>query len=581
MKQFFKILFASLCALVLFFLILLVSFMGIIAGSAKSDKTEVKKNSVLLLDLNEVIMEQGSKNSFGPLNGEPSSTLGLNEVLQSVEAASKDEKIKGIYIKLGGSVNGWASLKEIRSALSKFKESKKFIYAYGDVSDQKSYYVGSVANKVFINPKGMLEFVGLSINGMFFKGALDKLDIKTEAFHCGKFKGAYEPYALEKFSEPNRFQLSEMLKDLYSDFLQAVSEKSGKDTLTLANLAREGKIRFPADAKSFGLIDDMLFVDSVENMIRSQIGLKSDDKITFITPDEYAGSIEIKETKEKIAVLYAEGTIYDGEGDEDIHTKDITRSIRAIAKDKDIKALVLRINSPGGSALASENIYHELMQLRKKKPIIISMGNYAASGGYYMACAGDSIFAETNTITGSIGVVGVLFNFSDMMKNKLGVTTDQVKTGPYADFPNMTRPMTDGERGWIQNYLDSTYMVFKTRVADARNMPKDSVENIAQGHVYSGYQAKKLNLIDEFGNLQRALKSAASLAKLSNYSVVEYPEKRDKFQEFLDSFSGKKKEEAAVRRILGDDYVMYNEIRKIRSQKNQIQMILPYQIEIR
>jgi protease-4 len=231
--------------------------------------------------------------------------------------------------------------------------------------------------------------------------------------------------------------------------------------------------------------------------------------------------------------------------------------------------------------LASENIYHELMNLKRKKPIVVSMGNYAASGGYYMACAGDSVFAETNTITGSIGVVGVMFNITNMMKNKLGVTTDQVKTGPFADFPNMTRPMTDGERQWIQNYLDSTYVLFKSRVAEARKLPMDTVENLAQGHVYSGTVAKKLKLVDDIGDIQRALRSAAKLAKMDEYALVDYPEKIDPIEEFISSFSGKKREEAAVRRLLGDEYIIYQQIQKIRSRQNQIQTIMPFVIEIR
>lgn len=582
MKQFFKILFACLSALVLFSLLIFISFLGAVAGSAKSDKAEVKKNSVLMIDLNESMSEQGSENSFGTFPGDPTSAvMGLKDVLRSLEAAKKDDKIQGVFIKLGASMNGWASLKAVREALKSFKTSKKFVYAFGDIADQKTYYVATAADKIFLNPKGMMEFVGLSINGMFFKGALDKLDIQTEAFHCGKFKGAYEPYALEKFSEPNRYQLGEMLKDLYADFLMGVAEKSGKDTATLSALAYNGVIRFPSDAVKNQLIDGVLFSDSVENMIKSKLGLKEADKISWVTPDDYATSIPEKKSDKKIAILYADGTIYDGEGNEDIYSKTLTKTIRKIAKDDDIKAVVLRINSPGGSALASENIYHELMNLKRKKPIVVSMGNYAASGGYYMACAGDSVFAETNTITGSIGVVGVMFNITNMMKNKLGVTTDQVKTGPFADFPNMTRPMTDGERQWIQNYLDSTYVLFKSRVAEARKLPMDTVENLAQGHVYSGTVAKKLKLVDDIGDIQRALRSAAKLAKMDEYALVDYPEKIDPIEEFISSFSGKKREEAAVRRLLGDEYIIYQQIQKIRSRQNQIQTIMPFVIEIR
>ncbi len=581
MKQFFKILFATLCALVIFSILIFITFVGAIAGSASSEQTAVMKNSILTLDLTEAILEQGMEDPLGMLSNKPTSVTGLNDILNSIKAAKADDKIKGIYIKTGGCPIGWASLQEIRTALEDFKKSDKFIVAYGEVSDQKSYYISSVSNQLYLNPAGGIEFNGLSLTSMFYKGTLDKLDVKTEAFHCGKFKGAYEPYKLEKFSDPNRYQLSVLLGDLYAEFLRAVSQKTGTDTATLAAMANNGTIKFPKDALANKFIDGTIYADSVESILRTKLALKEKDKLHFISPSDYAGSItEKSNSKNKIAILYAEGAIYDGEGTEDIHSKDFTKTIRKIAKDDNIKAVVLRVNSPGGSALASEIIYHELMQLRKKKPIIVSMGNYAASGGYYISCAADSIFADHNTLTGSIGVVGVMFNIGDMMKNKLGVTTDAVKTGQFSDFPNMTRPMTDLERNWIQSYLDSTYILFKSRVANARNLSMDQVEELAQGHVYSGKLGKELKLVDELGNINRALSSAASKANLKEYEIVEYPKPIDKIEEIISSISGKKREEASIKKLLGDDYIVYQEIQKIKSQKNQIQALMP-SIEIK
>ena len=582
MKQFFKIVFACLTAMVLAGMLFFLMFIGALIGSAgKAEKNEVSKNSVLVLDMTDVMKEQGSEDPFAVLNGGDEVVTGLNDVLRSIKAAKTDDRIKGIYLRTGVSVNGWATLQEIRAALKDFKSGGKFIVCYGEISDQKSYYLASVSDEVYLNPHGGMEFNGLSITGMFFKGAIDKLDIKTEAFHCGKYKGAYEPYALEKYSDPNRYQLSVLLGDLYGEFLQAVAEKTGKDTASLARIAAEGVVKFPKDALAGGMIDGMLYADSVEALLRGKLGLKEKDKISMVSPSEYASALEDKEdSKNKIAVLYAEGAIYDGSGDDEIYSKDISRLIRKIAKDEDIKAVVLRVNSPGGSALTSEIIYHELQQLRKKKPIVVSMGNYAASGGYYIACAADSIIADPNTLTGSIGVVGVMFNIGDMMKNKLGVTTDVVKTGPYADFPNMTRPMTELERNWIQGYLDTTYTLFKSRVAQARRMSMEQVEELAQGHVYSGKLAKELKLVDELGPISRAMESAASLAKLKDYSVEEFPKPRDKFTEIISTLSGKKREDAAVRRLLGEDYAVYAELQKIRSQKNSIQALMPW-FEIR
>lgn len=581
MKQFFKILFACLCALILFFLVIFFSFMGVIAGASSKEVAKVEKNSVLLLDMNEPIVEQSSKNSLGALSGKPTSVTGLNDVLASIEAAKTDDRIKGIYIRLGVSPNGWATLQEIKNVIVDFKKTDKFVIAYGEICDQKSYYVASAGSQVYLNPTGGMEFNGLSITGTFFKGTINKLDIKTEAFHCGKYKGAYEPYKLEKFSDPNRYQLSVLLQDLYSEFLQTVSVRTGLDTAALARMANDGVIKFPADALKNKFVDATIYGDSVEHILKTKLSLKEKDKINMVTPADYASTIDGGRAKEQIAILYANGVINDGEGDEDIFSKNFIREIRKIAKDDDIKAVVLRVNSPGGSALASEVIYHELLQLKKKKPIVVSMGNYAASGGYYISCAADSIFADENTLTGSIGVVGVMLNIGDMMKNKLGVTTDVVKTGNYADFPNMRRPMSDAERNWIQSYLDTTYNQFKSRVALARNMSMDQVEELAQGHVYSGKLALELKLIDGFGNVKRALSSVAAKAGLKKYEVVEFPKPIDKLEEMLNSFSGSKKEDAIMKKVLGEEYVVYKEIQKIKSQQNQIQAILPWMLEIR
>mgnify|MGYP002361354565 CR=1 FL=1 len=556
--------------------------MGVIAGASNGEKTDVQKNSVLMIDMNEPIGEQTIKNTLGDLTGESTSILGLNDILASIKAAKTDDKIKGIYVKLGMSQNGWATLQEVKNALIDFKTSKKFVIAYGEICDQKSYYVAAAGDQIYINPVGDIEFNGLSITGTFFKGTIDKLDIKTEAFHCGKYKGAYEPYKLEKFSEPNRYQLSVILSDFYSEFLKTVSLKTGIDTAALAKMANEGVVKFPQDALKNKFIDATIFGDSVESILREKLAIKAKDKINMISADDYAGSIVSKtKSKDKIAILYANGTINDGEGDEDIHSKTFIKEIRKIAKDDDIKGVVLRINSPGGSALASEIIYHELLQLKKSKPIIVSMGNYAASGGYYIACAADSIFADENTLTGSIGVVGVMMNFGDMMKNKLGVTTDVVKTSTYADFPALTRPMTDLERNWIQGYLDTIYTTFKSRVALARNLTMEQVEELAQGHVYSGTLAQKIKLIDGFGNVNRAMASVATTLKLKEYEIEEFPKPIDKFEEILNSVSGKKKEDAILRKVLGEEYVVYKEIQKLRSRQNHIQAIMPWQLEIK
>ena len=570
--------FAGLCALALFTVLIFVFFIGAAIASASGSKPSgLEDNSILMLDLNQPLLEQTQDEPFSAFSGDMSSTLGLNDVLNAVRDAKNNKQIKGIYIRTGVCPMGWASLQEMRAALDAFKQSGKFIVSYGEICDQKSLYISSVSKEHFMNPAGGLEFNGLSITGTFFKSALDKLEVETEAFHCGQYKGAYEPYKLEKYSDPNRYQLQTLLNDMYGQFLQAVSGKTGQDTATLAGWARNGVIKFPTDALQNKLIDGMAYADSIDMMLKKKSGLSEKDKLRMVTADEYAEQVDFStNASNKIAVLYAEGTIYDGEGQQDVYSKTFAKNVRKIAQDDDIKAVVLRVNSPGGSALASEVMYHELMQLKKKKPIIVSMGNYAASGGYYLSCAGDSIVADPNTLTGSIGVVGVMFNIGNMMKNKLGVTTDVVGTGPYADFPNMTRKMTDAERNWIQSYLDTTYTLFKSRVAAARRMSMEQVEALAQGHVYSGTLAKQIGLVDIMGGKDRALQSAASKAKLDKYEVVEYPKPIDKVEQLLMAISGKKREEAAIRRFLGDDFVVYDELRKIRQQDQVIQARMPW-----
>jgi protease-4 len=582
MKQFFKIFFACLLAIVSSFLLVFLFFAIMVAATGSKEEVVVKSNSVLTIDLSDMFPEQTKENSFGFLSGDDQQSTGLNDLLASIQQAKTDDKIKGIYVKMNISPNGWATLHELHQALLDFKTSKKFVLSYGEIADQKSVYISTACDQAYIHPQGGAEYKGLAIVGMFFKGTLDKLDIQTEAFHCGQFKGAHEPYSRTNFSEANKAQLQALLNDLNSELLMALSKKSGKDTATISSLMNAGSVRFPMDAVRQGFMDGVVYSDSIESMMKKRLAIKSDAKINYVGVSDYASSITKKTSGDKIAILYAEGGIADGEGnDEGVYSKDMVKEIRKIAKDKSIKGLVLRVNSPGGSALASDVIYHELEVLHRSIPIIVSMGNYAASGGYYIACASDSLIADKNTLTGSIGVVGVLMNVGDFYKNKLGITTDVIKTSNYADFPNLTRPMTDLERGWIQSYLDTTYNRFKGLVAKNRKMTPEAIEALAQGHVYTGTTALQLKLVDALGTKQRAIESAAKMAKLSNYAVVEYPKPVDQFEELLSNLMGKKREEAALKKMLGDDYVMYKEIQKIKNQQNSIQMIMPWKMDIK
>jgi protease IV len=582
MKQFLKYVFATIVGVFLISVIGILILFGIGASSSKSDKPDLLSNSVLTISTSDAINEQSVEGSFD-LQGATDETLGLHDLKKAIEAAKTDEKVKGIYLKLEPGENAWATLYDLRKSLLDFKTSKKFIIAYGDILDQKSMYLATTADKIYVSPAGAVEWKGIAATGTFFKRALDKLEITPEIFYCGKFKGATEPYRYEKWSEPNKLQISELTNTIYSELLQAVSLKTGRDTNDLKNLANTfigGQARAAAKEK---LIDAAKYESEVLAEIRTKAGIKEMAKINFMSLQNYKDGIsDDKSSANKIAVLFAEGEIVDGEGEQgQVASKPMIKNIRNIAKNKNIKALVLRVNSPGGSALASENMWHELMELRKQKPIIISMGDVAASGGYYIACTGDSIFAQPTTITGSIGVFGMMASFEKFMSNKLGVTTDVVKTAPSADMPNLTRDLTAIEKQVIQGGVDSIYMLFKTRVSNARKIDMAYTDSIAQGRVYMGNKAKQLKLVDAIGGLDRAIASAARVAKLSDYKVVTYPEVKSGFSAMLEKFTGKGSEDALIKKALGDQYITFQKLKNLKSKMDVLQMSMPFALEIK
>jgi len=580
MKQFFKFFLAAFAALILFCLIGFFVVVGIAVGGSNGKKS-VGSQSVLHINTANVYGEQSSENPLAMLQGGEAMITGVHDAIRAIEHAKEDNKIKGIYLKMGVASNGWATLTELREALKDFKKTDKFIYAYGEVSNQKSYYLASVADSIFLNPHGGMEFKGLTIVGNFFKGTLDKLGVKTEAFHCGKFKGAHEPFSRKDFSGPNEFQLKEMLTDIDSLFMIAVSEKTGKSLTELKQIANTLDLKFPADAKRLGFVDGLVYADSVRSLLRNRTGLDEDKEIKFVGIGDYLPTVKKKKGKKKIAVLYANGAIVDGSEGQGVASATFTKSVRKIAKDDDIKGLVLRVNSPGGSALASEIIYRELQIVGKRIPIYVSMGNVAASGGYYLSCAADTIFADANTITGSIGVVGMMFNIGDFMRNKVGVTFDAVKTGEFSDFPNTYRDMTSQERAFIQSYLDSVYVTFKSRVAEARGMSMEEVEQLAQGHVYSGVAAKELKLVDCIGSQKDALSAMSKRLKLEEYGIVEYPSPKDPITELISQATGGDREVAIAKKYLGKDYKLLQELKQLRQQQNKILARMPYIFEIK
>lgn len=595
MKEFFKMFFASMLGIIVASVVLVGLFIGAIVGiatSAVSDKPEdkivVKDNSLLRLDLSESFHEQGEENSFSFMGSGGGSEAGVYEIGNAMEAAAKDEKIKGLYIKLAPSPNSFATLQQIREAVLRFKKSGKFVYAYGESVTQGALYVASAADSIFVNPAGDVELKGLHTELAFFKNTLAKLEVEPQIFYAGKFKSATEPFRADKMSEPNRQQVMAIQSDIWNEFLAAIAGHAKTSDSSIHQLAQTGAIQFPQDALDHKVIDGVRYWDEVETMMKNKLGVKEDKKISFASLNDYAEREEKgdKDKDNRIAVIFAEGQIKDGEAtnDYEITDQDMAKTIRTVRNNDKIKAVVLRINSPGGSARASEIILRELQLLHQKKPIIVSMGDVAASGGYYIACAADSIFAMPTTITGSIGVFSMMFNTEKLMTNKLGITFDQVKNAPYADFPNGTRPMTAEEGAMMQRGVDSIYALFKRRVANGRKMSETDVDSIAQGRVWTGIAAKKNGLVDDLGNLDRAIKSAASMAKVKQYEVRTYPEKVDKFKSFMKMFKDNSSAEEAVGKAvmkeLGKEAKEIMYLKNLQNMNGRSMMLLPFDLKM-
>ncbi|SKC98692.1 protease-4 [Chitinophaga ginsengisegetis] len=578
--RFFKVFLASFLAFIAFTAICFFILLIMIGRAITPEKVTISPNSVLVLETGQSYNEQNVVNPLAKLiNNESAEPPGLYQLVRLIENAASDDNIKGIYLKVNGNPNGFASTEELRNALLRFRKSKKFVYAYGEVMDQNAYYLASAADKVYLNPKGGVDFTGFASQVMFLKGTLDKLEIKPEIFYCGKFKSATEPLRETQMTEANRIQTTQFLGELYGTFLKGIGTARNIDTATLHGYANENLIQEPADALKYKLVDGLKYDDEVVAELKSKTGIKQDEEVSLVTLGKYNSGTDLSSGsgEGRIALIYAEGDIIGGESDRDktIASEDYIREIRKAREDKNIKAIVFRVNSGGGSALASEVIWRELSLAKKVKPIVVSMGDYAASGGYYISCMADSIFAEPNTLTGSIGVFGVMFNMQDFFKNKVGVTFDGVKTAPYADLGSMGRPLTEAEKRFIQNGVDSTYASFKSRVVAGRKLNPAIVDSIAQGHVWSGLQAKELGLVDRIGGINEALACAAKLAKLSEYRLREYPESKISISRLVQTFSGNMRAQM-VKQELGANYEIYQQVKDVQQLHGDIQARMPF-----
>ncbi len=588
MKEFFKYVFATVVGIVLSTVVLGILFIVIIVGIVSSVDSEtttiVKKNSILYLDLDQTITERTPESSLGSIFGSfGDKSIGFNDITKAVKKAETDDNIDAIYLNVSSPNAGMATMLEVRDAIIDFKKSKKPVIAYSEIYGQSAYYLASVANKVYLNPEGALEFKGFSSQLVFFKGALEKLGIEAQIIRVGNYKSAVEPFTNTKMSDYNREQVNAYVSGLYETFLSGIAESRNINKDSLSQMANQYKIQFPKDALAYKMVDGLKYKDEVLDELKKITGRSKKEDINSVGINDYIKNLSLKTdggAKDKVAVIYANGDIVGGEGnDEQIGSERISRAIRKARLDEKVKAIVLRVNSGGGSALASDVIWREMMLSKKVKPVIASFGDVAASGGYYIGCGADSIFVQPNTITGSIGVFGIIPNFENLLTNKLGVTFDGVKTGQYADIMSTNRPMTAAERFIIQKDVNNVYDTFIAKVAAGRNKTKAQVDSVGGGRVWVGTDAVRIGLADRLGNFGDAIKAAAKKAKIKEYRVVEYPEKINPIKALLNEA----KENVSIyyaKKELGENYLLYKQLQKGIANSG-VQTRLAYEIKIK
>ncbi len=584
-KKFWRVVFGSmlgfLLSLIICFFLSLIFMFSMIA-SMMPETPMIKDNSVLKITFPNQIVERAVPNPFEDLDAGPfmsNSTTGLDDILKCIENAAADRKIKGIYLNLTSVIASPATIEEIRNALLQFKESGKFIYAYSDVYSQGAYYLATTADKIALNAQGDLTFKGMASQILFYKGLLEKADVDIQVIRHGEFKSAVEPFILDQMSEANRLQMSTLLSSVWGNMISRIEISRSLSKDSLHAIADHLLCSNAMKAKELGLVDELCYYPDAEKELKNLTGISESDKINFVSLNEYKKTMKDLFVKgDKIAVVYAIGQIIDGKGSSEvIGSETLTREIRKAYEDEQVKAIVLRVNSPGGSALASEVIWNEIEMAKKAgKKVVVSMGDYAASGGYYIACGADAIVAQPSTLTGSIGVFGMLPSFQNLLKNKLGITVDVVKTNEHSDFGSGLRKFDDTEIKYFQMQVEDIYATFIQRVADGRKMNVDSVDKIGEGRVWSGIDAVNLGLVDKLGGIDDAIAEAATLANLTNYSIDHYPKQKSWWMMLLEKDIDS---EAAIKAELGDLYYIYSAYNQIVNGSG-IQARMPFDMII-
>jgi len=583
-KSFFASVLGTLTAFILFFtfVLLIISASASIIGSSSGSGT-LDTGSVLDLNLNKKIVDR--KPNFDELQnilGLDEEVLGLTEILSSIENAQSNSKIEGIRLRADFISAGWAQTRSIRNALNKFKQSGKFIYAYGDVYSQKGYYLSSVSDSVFLNPVGILEFKGLASEVLYYKDFQDEYGIKMEVVRHGKYKSAVEPYLENKMSSANRYQIKSLLDDIWITLKNEIANSRGLEPSQLDNIINEKQINIPQDGLDQKLIDGLIYEDDFNNLIKEKLQIASDIKLKLASVKTVSQSAENynSDIKDRIAVVYANGPIMYGEGTASIIAQGVfVETLEDLAKDDWVKAVVLRVDSPGGVALTSDLIWHAIEKLKKEKPFMVSMGNVAASGGYYIAAGADKIFADPLTITGSIGVFATLPNVSGLIKN-LGIHSESIETHKNALGYSPFHPLTDGYRSQIKKGIEKTYDTFKERVIQGRSLSPEAVEKIAQGRVWSGRQALDVGLVDSLGGLAEAINAAAEAAGILEFNELEYPKFEKNLESMIQGITPSLKIESVWAKWVPEK--IQNQWQQINSQNPllSIQMLVPFQLSI-
>lgn len=592
MKDFFKFTLATVTGIILssivLFIIGIVTVFGIV--SSADTETIVKKNSVMMLDLNGTLMERSQgelEQLLSKLSGEDTNVYGLDDILASIGKAKENDNIKGIYIQATSLSTSYASLQAIRTALADFKESGKFVVAYADTYTQGLYYLSSVADKVMLNPQGMVEWRGIASAPIFYKNLLDKLGIEMQVFKVGTYKSAVEPFISTEMSPANREQVTAFIGSIWGQIVDGVSTSRKIAPDSLNAYADRMLMFYPAETSlNGGLVDTLIYKNNVRDYLKTLVKVEEDDRLPMLGLADMMG-VKKNVPKDKsgniVAVYYASGEITDqptsSVSEEGIVGNKVIRDLRKLKEDDDVKAVVLRVNSPGGSAFASEQIWHAVKELKSKKPVIVSMGGYAASGGYYISSIADTIVAEPTTLTGSIGIFG-MFPSAKGLADKVGITYDVVKTNQFADFGNIMRPLNTDEQALMQMMVARGYDLFVSRCAEGRHLSKEAIEKVAEGRVWTGEAAKKLGLVDELGGIDKALDIAVKKAAIESYSVVSYPDKEDFLTSLLSTQSANYVESKLLNSKLGSYYKDFSLLKNIE-ERAMIQARLPFELNIK